>query len=270
MDYIGRFSESLPVEVEAEPLFNFDTTYSEHGVDVTDMNSIMAYIRKASKLRGIDPEVAIKLAKLEGLNALGAQTPNYQSVQKSGGVREPSYGPFQLLVGGEGTGFGPGLGNEFMKKTGLNPSDQNTIPQQIDFALNWAIDNGWKAWSAAKSSGMGPREGLSKAKHIVEPELTPEPTPEWSPDYRTLINNPEVDGLDVGESPVYIDMLNHLIEKGPELVEKELTFRNAPTARPMGVPTDFDPGTVLQKQSIWGRMSDHIGSFLDGINSDEE
>ncbi|MDT9702960.1 hypothetical protein, partial [Streptomyces sp. P17] len=53
-----------------------------------------------ARMYGIDPSVALKVAKSEG--GLGD---HIQSNVKKNGRREPSYGPFQLLVGGGNTGF---------------------------------------------------------------------------------------------------------------------------------------------------------------------
>src|SRR5262245_12684854 len=76
---------------------------------------IEAYIRQAAMRRGIDPDVALRVAKSEGL-APGV----WQSNVYHNGVREPSYGPFQLLVR-EG-----GLGNAFQRATGKSAADPST------------------------------------------------------------------------------------------------------------------------------------------------
>lgn len=109
-----------------------------------------------AKKIGIDPSVALRVARHEGL-APGV----WQSNVKKNGIREPSYGPFQLLVGGGNTGFPTGLGNQFVKKTGLNPSDPSTVDKQIEFALDYAKQNGWSAWYGAKAAGVGKFEGIS-------------------------------------------------------------------------------------------------------------
>lgn len=109
------------------------------------------YIRRAALQRGIDPTVALKVAQSEGLNA----DPNegWQSNFVKNGVREPSFGPYQLYLGG-------GLGNEFQKRTGLDPRKPETVYQQIDFALDHAKDNGWTAWYGARNTGIGDWQGI--------------------------------------------------------------------------------------------------------------
>lgn len=98
-------------------------------------SSTESYIREAAKKRGIDPDVAVAVAKSEGLN-------NYT------GDRGSSFGPFQLHYGGVASGgmAVAGLGDDFTRKTGLNARDPSTVKQQIDFALDYAAKHGWGAW----------------------------------------------------------------------------------------------------------------------------
>lgn len=116
-----------------------------------------AYIIKGAQNRGIDPQIALRVAEHEGL-----QKGTWQSNYKRGGYREPSYGPYQLLKGGPGTGFTTGLGNEFQKQTGLDPSDPKNATQGIDFALDYAKKNGWSAWYGAKAAGVSRWQGISQ------------------------------------------------------------------------------------------------------------
>lgn len=98
-------------------------------------NEIESYIRSAAAARGIDPNVAVQVARNEGL---------YNYV----GDRGSSFGPYQLHYGGvAGGGMAvSGLGDEFTQKTGLDARDSSTWKQQIDFALDKARKSGWGAW----------------------------------------------------------------------------------------------------------------------------
>lgn len=119
--------------------------------------SIEQYIRTAAIQRGIDPDIAVKVANSEG----GVQSWNLQSqYRNAAGIQEPSYGPFQLLKGGPGTGFPSGLGNDFMNKTGLDPALAANGPQGVDFALDYASKNGWGAWYGANKVGVSKWEGI--------------------------------------------------------------------------------------------------------------
>lgn len=102
------------------------------------MDPIEAYIRQAATQRGIDPDVAVQVAKSEGINYTGDQG--------------SSFGPYQLHYGGVAPGGNavPGLGDQFTAQTGLHASDPSTIQSQIDFALDNAAQNGWGAWHAWK------------------------------------------------------------------------------------------------------------------------
>lgn len=106
-----------------------------------------AYIRDAAIKRGMDPNVALAVARSEGLG-------NYV------GDRGSSFGPFQLHYGGvAGGGMAvSGLGDTFTRQTGLDARDPSTTQQQIDFALDWAKAHGWSAWHGwrgAPFAGIG-------------------------------------------------------------------------------------------------------------------
>lgn len=118
---------------------------------------IESIIKEEAKLRKIDPTIAIKIYKSEGLH-------NYQSqvskgTQKMEGGTEASYGPFQLYTGG-------GLGNEYEEATGRTLKTDNTLEgvrMQIQFSLDKAVEKGWNPWKGRKSAGVKSREGLDGA-----------------------------------------------------------------------------------------------------------
>jgi hypothetical protein len=114
---------------------------------------IETYIREAAIARGINPDVAVAVAKSEGLNSSAVG-----DAMKAAGS-EKSYGPFQLYTGG-------GLGNVFQNKTGMKLTDPKSIFAQIDFALDEAAKDGWGAWNGSKKIGIGARQGLANAKPL--------------------------------------------------------------------------------------------------------
>lgn len=122
------------------------------------VGSATNFIKQYAAAIGIDPSTALKVAKSEGLGA-GIWQSNYTR----GGFREPSFGPFQLLKGGKGTGFGAGLGNAFQSQTGLDPSDPANWQQSTAFALNHAKQNGWGAWFGAKGQGITGFDGIDRS-----------------------------------------------------------------------------------------------------------
>lgn len=123
-----------------------------------DVPAMESYIRQSAAQRGIDPGVAVRVARSEGL-----QRGTWQSNVTRKGIREPSYGPFQLLVGGEGTGFPEGVGNRFTDATGLDPADPVNWRQSIDFALDTAGKQGWGQWYGSKAAGISPLQGIGTA-----------------------------------------------------------------------------------------------------------
>ena len=100
-----------------------------------------AHIRATAQKYGIDPDVAVKVAKSEGLrDFLGDNG-------KSGGA-------FQLYTGG-------GLGNKFKKETGLDPLDPKNEDATIDYALKEAAKGGWGPWYGAAKVGVGKWDGIT-------------------------------------------------------------------------------------------------------------
>lgn len=114
------------------------------------VGDMTAYIAKAAQQRGIDPGVAVRVARSEGL-APGV----WQSNVTKNGQRERSYGPFQLYVDG-------GLGNQFQQATGKDPSDPSTWQAGVDFALDHASKNGWGSWYGAANTGIGDWQGINR------------------------------------------------------------------------------------------------------------
>lgn len=117
--------------------------------DIGATTDIASYIASAAAKRGIDPATALAVAKSEG----GLKSWNLQSQFVKNGVQEPSFGPFQLYKGG-------GLGNDFMRKTGLDPALAVNGPAGVDFALDHAAKNGWGAWYGAAKVGVGKWDGI--------------------------------------------------------------------------------------------------------------
>ena len=120
------------------------------------MTEIEAYIRQQALARGINPDTAVAVARSEG----GLSNPTLRSGYRKNGIQEPSYGPFQLLVGGKGTGFPEGMGNDFVNRYGVHPSDPNHWKLGVDFALDNAANKGWGAWYGAKKIGVGRWDGI--------------------------------------------------------------------------------------------------------------
>lgn len=125
------------------------------GQDLLPVQKIAEYIKLSATAHGIDPAIALRVAKSEG----GLSSWNLQSGVMKNGIREPSFGPFQLLKGGQGTGFPAGLGNRAMA-AGIDPAQARFGPAGIDFAMKEASQKGWGQWFGAKASGIGNQQGI--------------------------------------------------------------------------------------------------------------
>jgi hypothetical protein len=114
-----------------------------------DPRGKIAVIRAAAEKYGVNPDVAVKVAKSEGLAQF------YGDNGASGGA-------FQLFTKG-------GLGNEFQKETGLNPLDQKNEDATIDYAMRRASQDGWGAWYGAAKVGVGKYDGISGKATPLDP-----------------------------------------------------------------------------------------------------
>jgi hypothetical protein len=111
------------------------------------MGPIETYIRARAPLYGIDPDIAVRVAKSEG----GLTDPFRQSdVWSKEAGRERSYGPFQLYIDG-------GLGNRALA-AGIDP--RKNWQGGVDFALAEAGKKGWGQWYGAAKAGIGDFDGI--------------------------------------------------------------------------------------------------------------
>lgn len=123
-------------------------------------NPIEAYIRQSAERNGIDPDVAVRVARSEG----GLSDPFRQSDVVKNGKRERSYGPFQLYMDG-------GLGNKALAR-GIDP--RRDWKAGVDFALENAARSGWGAWYGAAKVGIGNWDGIRPSRDRGQPsEITP-------------------------------------------------------------------------------------------------
>lgn len=122
--------------------------------------AIVNYIRQAATSRGIDPEIALRIARHEG--GLDKYEGN-EGVFPTG----KSYWAFQLHYGGAGTPYAKwgntaGMGNDFTNATGFQPGDPEAWQAAIDFALDHARKYGWKAWYGRGPAGVGEWDGIPR------------------------------------------------------------------------------------------------------------
>lgn len=161
----ARMKEEIPegtgpdtVEKTGGPKVNPVYTQAEgYPVKTSEIQSI---IIEEANLRGIDPEVALRIFRHEGQGAYQSRISREGKGSLNG--REASFGPWQLYTGG-------GLGNEYEKLTGRILTEDNNldgIRKQTQFALDKAAENGWGAWYGRKPAGVGVRDGLANARPV--------------------------------------------------------------------------------------------------------
>tara|TARA_R110000868_G_scaffold70726_1_gene207593 strand:+ start:5021 stop:5641 length:621 start_codon:yes stop_codon:yes gene_type:complete len=109
---------------------------------------------------GMDPDIAEKVAQEEGL-----ADDTWQSNLQQPYGREQSYGDFQLHY--DPTGKRPGLGNEFVKMTGLDVSDPANWFDMNKFALDKANKGGWGPWMGAAKAGITGFMGIGGQPQMV-------------------------------------------------------------------------------------------------------
>lgn len=112
-----------------------------------------AYIRQSAAANGVDPDIAVAVARSEGLGSYI-------------GDAGSSYGPFQLHYGGIAGGGNavPGLGDDFTRDTGLDARDPSTVRAQIDYVMGYVRRRGWGAFHGAARSGIGNWQGIQRTR----------------------------------------------------------------------------------------------------------
>ena len=218
-------------------------------------DEISAYIASKAMELGIDPSVAVAVANSEGLNANPAD--GWQSNFVKNGQREPSYGPFQLYMGG-------GLGNNFLEQTGLDPRDPTTWKKQVDFALGHAKNNGWGSWYGARNAGIGDFQGIGgqpQGASGIDPNIVAAMgDPNVSPEIKSALGMLLQQRIAAAQPP---DPVNLQTFTGPD----GATYSFNPVtgeAKPVTASKPLDPGYRLLSADESKRMGLPEGSYQVG------
>lgn len=148
----GAWNKKAKGSTSSTPSRLFSETKSSGGF--TSQAEKEAFIREEARKRGIDPDVAMRVAKSEGFS-------DYSGDRDATG-KATSFGAFQLHYPGVGRNTADGLGAAFTKKTGLDARDPATEREQIKFALDEARRGGWGPWHGWKGpafAGIGAASG---------------------------------------------------------------------------------------------------------------
>jgi hypothetical protein len=125
---------------------------------------VREFIRLAAAMRGVDPDIAIRVALSEGGLTPATWTGDHGS----------SFGPYQLHYAGMAGGANAvsGLGDAFTTETGLRADDPSTWRQQVEWSLDRVARGGWTPWHGAAAAGIQPFEGvgqLGPRQHVDVP-----------------------------------------------------------------------------------------------------
>lgn len=157
-DSPSRYAPERPNEKAYKNILSDEASeVTSPGYGDLSQKRIESVIRQEAAARKIDPDVAVAIFRSEGAGSYQSQVK--RQGKGSYGGKEDSYGPFQLYRGG-------GLGNEYEKLTGRNLRQDNTeegVTNQIRFALDRAVTQGWSPWYGRKTAGVGVRQGLTNA-----------------------------------------------------------------------------------------------------------
>ena len=121
------------------------------------MTEYEAFIRDAAQRRGIDPDIAVRVANSEGSVTEPARRGTFDTGS--------SWWGFQLHYGGAGyehLGTVAGMGNGFTALTGWQPGDPAAWRDAARYALNRAKASGWGAWYGAAHVGISQWQGIDR------------------------------------------------------------------------------------------------------------
>lgn len=203
---------------------------------------------------GMDPDIAEQVARGEGL-----ADDTWQSNLQQPYGREQSYGDFQLHF--DPTGKRPGLGNEFVEKTGLDVSDPANWFEMNKFALDKANKVGWGPWMGAKAKGITGMMGIGgePAEHGMVAYNTDD-TPAMGAAMGGFASGPEdvQERMDTGmvagllDDPSALDSMDYagLAKMGLKVLDKATKKKSASTPLPLP-PLVLQP---LQRYTLKGLL----------------
>lgn len=134
------------------------------------MTEYEVFLREAASLRGISPDVAVRVANTEGGLTEPARLGDFSGPPWYSGK---SWWMLQAHYGGIGTpyaawGHTAGMGNGFTALTGWQPGDPAAWRDACRYCLNRARTGGWSAWYGAASVGITQFMGIDR-QHQFDP-----------------------------------------------------------------------------------------------------
>src|SRR5436190_7227243 len=131
---------------------------------------IERFIRDAASVRGINPDIAVRVCNTEGGVTEPARLGDFSGPPWYSGK---SWWALQLHYGGTGTpwqafGHTACMGNGFSALTGWQPGDPSAWRDAARYGLNRARTGGWNAWYGAATVGIRDFMGIDR-QHPWDP-----------------------------------------------------------------------------------------------------
>lgn len=133
------------------------------------MATVEEYIRYAAAQRGINPDIAVRVAKGEGGLKdpfRRGEGPAPRSQLAEFGATENSFGPLQLYISGNNAGLG-----DRAVAAGIDP--RTDWKGGVDFALDEVARKGWGQWYGAKAAGITGMMGVGKDARSIGASPSP-------------------------------------------------------------------------------------------------
>lgn len=133
------------------------------------MATVEEYIRYAAAQRGIDPDIAVRVAQGEGGLKdpfRRGEGPAPKSQAPGFGATENSFGPLQLYISGTGAGLG-----DRAVAAGIDP--RKDWKGGVDFALDEVARRGWGQWYGAKAAGITGMMGVGENARSIGASPSP-------------------------------------------------------------------------------------------------
>jgi hypothetical protein len=186
---------------------------------------IEQFIIQEAARQGIDPRIALAVARSEGLGNPVANAPS-----------EQSYSAFQLNMA-RGA-----VGDQMLRQTGIDPSLPENEKAAIAYALRHVRQHGWGAWMGARGQGITGHAGVGPGG--------------YQPDYKSLVQTatpPGGGGGGTGNQQVSLPQTTGAIQAalGDSIA--------VGLAANLGIPGDAITGKTPKE--IYDRLTGHLKKY---------
>lgn len=126
---------------------------------------VVEYIRKAAEARGIDPRVALGVAKSEGLKGFSPSKGTWSAGSNDYGT---SFGPLQAHFKSNIPGMRASGQGDRMLREGINARDISQWKKVIDWQLDYAKQHGWREWHGWRGAARAGLDYKPSTRSVVK------------------------------------------------------------------------------------------------------